>query len=630
MPSPIYPEPHSCARCSSPKLVFSFDASANGRTGMDTEMYMFDLLHDEAVTLAEDSLLGEGDGCAFIKWLTSKLPAVRDAPGQGQLQALVGRHGSIKTHLYLQWVDGRYTPWLWTFRSVDGLHRPSVAADDKNPTRRKGTDNVRQKLPGQTRFHPIRIEDEPEVMGVLEKDWQEEPEGQGHYLLADDVPVDDSDDEFLDEMGENANYVVGGTDSIKVVLCASQEVLGFNYIWIDAFCIIQNDIRDKHEEIRKMGGIYENAEVTISASRASTCHDGLLQSRNQPGEGSFLIPFRCRAGQSGTVLLWQNRSEQWDEPIDHRGWTLQESLISSRMLEFGTHQTRWHCNCDRYGVPHASKVDYLVDGWTRDKVERSPVSIDWAPVVELEDVDRFRARVPTQTHRRLEERVMQTWKRLIRNYTRRAVSDPMDRLPALSAIAGRLKGLSTCRYAGGLWFGDVPRLIFWYPVEIGSMRRSPERAAPSWSWASVIGAVDFMDVEKTDISVLTVSQKQIILWGMLCRATVCRTGFDPEGSFYTGTSAYEDRHPFEGIAIMEVPGIASKKGQHTESMYLLEVDRDGGTGLVLRRVTEGVYCRAGRYSAMRKKGATYQPFTSSGSTAWAPRRYFTRARLTLI
>ncbi|KAK3949331.1 hypothetical protein QBC32DRAFT_349442 [Pseudoneurospora amorphoporcata] len=194
---------------------------------MDTEVYMFDLLHDEAVTLVEHSLPGEGDGCAFMKWLTSKLPAVRDAPGQGQLQALVGRHGSIKTHLYLQWVDGRYTPWLWTFRSVDGLHRPSVDADDKKPTRRKGTDNVRQKLPGQTRFHPIRIEDELKVMGVLEKDWQEEPEGQGHYLLADDVPVDDSDDEFLDEMGENANYVVGGTDSIKVVLCASQESVSF-------------------------------------------------------------------------------------------------------------------------------------------------------------------------------------------------------------------------------------------------------------------------------------------------------------------------------------------------------------------------------------------------------------------
>lgn len=383
------------------------------------------------------------------------------------------------------------------------------------------------------------------------------------------------------------------------------RVLAFNYIWVDALCIIQNDIRDKHEEIQKMGGIYENAEVTISASRASTCHDGFLQPRNEPGEGSFVIPFRCRDGQRGTVMLWHDRSEQWDEPIDRRGWTLQESLISSCMLEFGTHQTRWHCNCHRYGVPHALKPNYLVDGWTRDKVEQSPVSIDWAPVVELEEVDRFRARVPTQTHRRLEERVIQTWKRLIRNYTRRAVSDPMDRLPALSAIAQRLEGLSTHRYAGGLWFGDVPHLLFWYPVDVESMTRSPERAAPSWSWASVTGAIDFIDVKETNISVLGVSQTELILWGILEETIIGREGSSSTGYlvFYEGMWGWEERNAIEGVVTMEAPSIfVSNEEWHHEMMFLLEVDREDGTGLVLRKVAEGVYCRAGRYSAEERKG----------------------------
>lgn len=411
------------------------------------------------------------------------------------------------------------------------------------------------------------------------------------------------------------------------------QALGLRHLWVDAFCIIQNDIHDKYEEIQKMGHIYENAEVTISASRASTCHDGFLQSRQKPEEGSFLLPFGCRDGRTGRVLLWYNRSEEWDEPIDRRGWTLQESLISSRMLKFGTHQTRWHCSCARYGVPHGSTN---VDGWTRDKIEKSPVNIDWAPVVVgTEEVDRFRARVPTRTHRRLEKHVVQTWKRLIKNYTRRAVSDPMDRLPALSAIAQRLEGLSTYRYAGGLWFGDdiSLQLLFWYPVETGTMvRRSPERAAPSWSWASVIGAVDFLDVpRKVDIAVLNVTQHALVVWGMLCRATVCRTGSDPVGLFYTGIWDYEDRHPFEGDAIMEVPSIAPSQEQHGEIMYLLEVDRENGTGLILRKVTEGVYSRSGRYEAVRRKGAVYQSLRrGSWSTTWAPRRYFTRARLTLV
>lgn len=188
-------------------------------------MYMFDLLYDEAVALAEDSSPDEGDGCAFMKWLTARLSPVRDAPGQGQLKALVGERRAVKTHLYLQWVDARYTPWLWSFRSVDELYRPSGWAGIEKPSGTKDADNVQRKSPGLTRFHPVRIEDELEVVGVLEKDWQEAEDDR--YYLPADVPVDDSDDELQDELGGSFNIVAEGTDSIKVVLCASQESVSF-------------------------------------------------------------------------------------------------------------------------------------------------------------------------------------------------------------------------------------------------------------------------------------------------------------------------------------------------------------------------------------------------------------------
>ncbi|KAK3500039.1 uncharacterized protein B0T23DRAFT_33363 [Neurospora hispaniola] len=93
---------------------------------------------------------------------------------------------------------------------------------------------------------------------------------------------------------------------------------------------------------------------------------------------------------------------------------------------------------------------------------------------------------------------------------------------------------------------------------------------------------------------------------MLCRATVTRsTRSDPHALFCAGTWDYEDLHPFEGIAMMEVPSIVPNKERHVESMYFLEVDRDGGTALVLQKVTKGVYCRAERYSAMRRRRATH-------------------------
>ena len=202
--------------------MFSFDGGVIGRAVMNTytEAYLFDLFYDEAVALAEDSGPDKGDGCAFMKWLVAKLPPVRDAPGQGRLQALVGEHGTVKTHLYLQWVDGRYIPWLRSFCSVDGLFRPSSWTGKQKSTGKKDTENVQRKSSRLTRSHPIRVEDEMEVAGVLEKDWQEEEQS---YYLVEDVPVDLPDDELLDEARESSDFMVEGTESVKVVLCARQE-----------------------------------------------------------------------------------------------------------------------------------------------------------------------------------------------------------------------------------------------------------------------------------------------------------------------------------------------------------------------------------------------------------------------
>lgn len=190
---------------------------------------MFELLYDKAVSLAGDSSPEKNDGCAFMKWLIAELPPIRDAPGRGQLQALFAEHGSVKTHLYLQWVDGRYTPWLRSFRSADGLYRPPSgwAGKEQRTGIKKDADDGQRRPPGMTKAHPIRIEDELEVMGVLEKDWQEESaEAKGHYLLADD-PVDDSDDELQDEVGNSFNIMGEATESLKVVLCASEELVCF-------------------------------------------------------------------------------------------------------------------------------------------------------------------------------------------------------------------------------------------------------------------------------------------------------------------------------------------------------------------------------------------------------------------
>jgi hypothetical protein len=52
-------------------------------------------------------------------------------------------------------------------------------------------------------------------------------------------------------------------DAIQVI-----RVLGYKYIWIDAFCIIQDNEGDKSHEIGKMGQVYRHTLFTIYAKGA--------------------------------------------------------------------------------------------------------------------------------------------------------------------------------------------------------------------------------------------------------------------------------------------------------------------------------------------------------------------------
>lgn len=55
--------------------------------------------------------------------------------------------------------------------------------------------------------------------------------------------------------------------------------LGFQYLWADCLCIIQDDKADWEHEAARMANVYTNAYLTIAATRASHCGEGFLQER---------------------------------------------------------------------------------------------------------------------------------------------------------------------------------------------------------------------------------------------------------------------------------------------------------------------------------------------------------------
>jgi hypothetical protein len=114
------------------------------------------------------------------------------------------------------------------------------------------------------------------------------------------------------------------------------QKLGYNYIWIDRYCIDQSDIEGKALQIQQMDKIYQEAQVTIIA--ATDLHaNGLPGILGTPRErlfadlGNFgLVPVARDIHYIGRAI----DVSDWNM----RGWTYQEKLFSKRRVYF----TQWH------------------------------------------------------------------------------------------------------------------------------------------------------------------------------------------------------------------------------------------------------------------------------------------------
>ncbi|KAH9208666.1 hypothetical protein DL95DRAFT_467554 [Leptodontidium sp. 2 PMI_412] len=88
-------------------------------------------------------------------------------------------------------------------------------------------------------------------------------------------------------------------------------------------------------------------------------------------------------------------------------------------------------------------------------------------------------------------RVLREWRYLIESsYTQRHVTNPADRLPAISALAARFNRVIPGRYLAGMWEAILPLELLWeawhhrpdhWPA-VGCDQMLP---FPSWSWASM-------------------------------------------------------------------------------------------------------------------------------------------------
>jgi hypothetical protein len=254
--------------------------------------------------------------------------------------------------------------------------------------------------------------------------------------------------------------------------------MGIKYVLIDALCIIQDSVNDKVSELASMCETYQNASVTIVAASASSANDGFLEDR-EPPKPSFQIPFWAPNGKLSSVSLrLENRYDDTKEPINKRAWTLQEQLLSPRLLIYSSHTLQYHCQEHLVNLGKSLSLDISLDSSL--KVLRK--TIPWQlrrSSNSTSDISDLQA-------------IGRAWAQIVGIYSQRLLSYIEDKLPALGGVAALFSAQANMKYLAGLWSGEsLPRLLLWEVRPNEDFVACPLYTAPSWSWASIKSSVTY-------------------------------------------------------------------------------------------------------------------------------------------
>lgn len=251
-------------------------------------------------------------------------------------------------------------------------------------------------------------------------------------------------------------------DAVKLT-----RLLGMRYLWIDALCIVQDDREDWRCESANMCSIYENAAFSIAALSATDSSSGILRSREIDqcivSAGDMIFGVRPKLHSMEEALR--------DSKLESRAWCLQERILAPALLQVGPQQLFWEC--------------------------RSCAVSEAKRSTSLSEASSF-THIPTAGDRQL---LLKLWYDLVKEYSARDLSKISDRLPAIAGLADKVRRElgGSPQYFNGLWIDDITTGLLWqrparFTRETPTNSKEAENLSnltPSWSWASIRGAVDY-------------------------------------------------------------------------------------------------------------------------------------------
>ena len=272
--------------------------------------------------------------------------------------------------------------------------------------------------------------------------------------------------------------------------------LGYQYLWIDSLCIIQNSDEDWNQEAADMMQVYRHCTLNLSAQDSKNSSEGLFFPHTMKDVKPLVWQSKCEG--TADRFFYLCLTAFWDDKVNggilsSRAWVMQERLLAPRVLHFGKRQLFWECQelrgCESApgGVGSGMPSEFIPPnlpkqialGWDFAYKNFEPKERGlsnrglWSLPIGNDPLDIF-------DH---------IWKELVSTYSRCSLTNSSDKLIAISGLAQTLRLEYGGEYCAGLWKSMMIGQLTW-EVQKGA-KRSHVYRAPSWSWASIDGAVRF-------------------------------------------------------------------------------------------------------------------------------------------
>lgn len=245
--------------------------------------------------------------------------------------------------------------------------------------------------------------------------------------------------------------------------------LGILYIWIDALCIIQDNVDDWRSESALIGQVYQNSYLNLAASAAAAAAAAAstkagtvgLYMKREPVDfpGVLFTSDNICNNRCWVLTHWRQGGNVRYEPLLRRGWIFQERLLSPRTVYFSD-QLKWECAellaCECYpsGSDHRLNPSHPM---ARVFSSFSPFRVTNLLYSNFD----LREGSP-KSERPLDKiDVYASWLYLAQEYMRCDLTVATDRLPAISGLAKRFQSVLQDEYVAGLWKHDLLSGLLW-------------------------------------------------------------------------------------------------------------------------------------------------------------------------